>query len=323
MCTRILYKSGTDDYLVGRSMDWMEDTQSDLWAFPQGMARTGGVGPDSLTWTATYGSVMTSMYDIATVDGINEAGLVGNVLYLGEADYGTAARAGQPSLSIGAWVQYVLDSFATVEEVVVALAPDRIRLVAPMLPNGHPAVGHLAVSDATGDSAIFEYLDGKLVTHHGPAYTVMTNSPPYDEQLAINGYWNLIGGATFLPGTSRPSDRFARVSYTLGASPHFDDPRLAVASVFSNIRGVSVPLGLNDPEKPDVASTIWRTVAESTARRYYFDSAINPYVFWVDLDQVDLAAGAKPQRLSLRGHPMIGGEQSAAFEPADPFAWLS
>jgi choloylglycine hydrolase len=287
------------------------------------MSRIGGVGPDSLTWTSRYGSVVTSMYGIATVDGINEAGLVGNVLYLSEADYGTDARAGQPGLSIGAWVQYVLDNFATVDEVVAALAPDEIRIVAPVLPSGDAAAGHLAVNDPTGDSAIFEYLDGKLVIHHGPEYTVMTNSPPYDEQLAISGYWDLIGGATFLPGTTRASDRFARVSYFLNATPRFDDPALAVASVFSNMRAISVPLGLNDPREPNIASTIWRTVTDSNARRYYFDSAMSPYVFWVDLDQVDLATGAPSRRLSLKGHPAIGGDQSAAFEPAEPFAWLS
>jgi penicillin V acylase-like amidase (Ntn superfamily) len=322
VCTRILYKTGAGGYITGRSFDWMEDTGSDLWTFPRGMARSGGVGPDSLTWTAKYGSVVTTMYDVASVDGINEAGLVGNVLYLGEANYGTAERAGQPGLSIGAWVQYVVDTCATVAEVVAALAPDEIRIVAPTLPNGDAAVGHLAVADPTGDSAIFEYLAGKLVIHHGPAYTVMTNSPPYDEQLAINAYWDSIGWS-FLPGTSRASDRFARVSYLLNASPHFDDPQMAVASVFSNMRAISVPLGLNDPKEPNIASTIWRTIADSAARRYYFDSAMSPYVFWVDLDQVDLSPAAGPRRLSLKGHPMLGGDQSAAFEPAEPFAWLS
>jgi hypothetical protein len=48
-----------------------------------------------------------------------------------------------------------------------------------------------------------------------------------------------------------------------------------------------------------------------------------PRWHFVDLDQVDLAAGAPPRRLSLEGHPTIGGDQPAAFEPAEPFAWLS
>ena len=48
---------------------------------------------------------------------------------------------------------------------------------------------HLSISDANGDNAIFEYVNGKLKIHHDPSYTVMTNSPVFDEQLAINQYW--------------------------------------------------------------------------------------------------------------------------------------
>jgi len=35
-------------------------------------------------------------------------------------------------------------------------------------------------------SAIFEYVHGKLAIHHGKEYHVMTNSPIYDKQIAIN-----------------------------------------------------------------------------------------------------------------------------------------
>ncbi len=209
-CTRILYESGSQDYIVGRSMDWFEDTKSDLWAFPQGMRRDGGVGDGSILWVSRYGSVVTSMYGVATVDGINEAGLVGNMLYLAEADYGTKAMAGKASLSIGAWLQYVLDNYATVDDAVSGLRAEPFRIVAPNLPDGKPASAHLAISDAKGDSAIFEYVKGKLTIHHGPQFTVMTNSPIYDKQLAINTYWDEVGGNAMLPGTYRAADRFVR-----------------------------------------------------------------------------------------------------------------
>ena len=39
-------------------------------------------------------------------------------------------------------------------------------------------------------------------------YQVMTNSPKYSSQLAINDYWKEIGGLQMLPGTNRSSDRF-------------------------------------------------------------------------------------------------------------------
>ena len=51
--------------------------------------------------------------------------------------------------------------------------------------NGHKANVHLAMEDASGDSAIVEYIGGKPVVHHGRQYTSMTNDPTYDEQLAL------------------------------------------------------------------------------------------------------------------------------------------
>ena len=187
-CTRVLYETGTESYMVGRSMDWVDATKTNLWAFPKGLQRDGGVGEGSLGWTSKYGSVIATIYDVATVDGMNEAGLVGNVLYLAESDYGPA-DTDKPKISVGAWLQYVLDNFATVSEAVDALRDDPFTLIAPALPNGRAATGHVALSDPSGDSAIFEYLDGKLVIHHGPDMKVMTNSPPYDQQLAIDTYW--------------------------------------------------------------------------------------------------------------------------------------
>ncbi|BAQ16218.1 linear amide C-N hydrolase [Methyloceanibacter caenitepidi] len=321
-CTRILYETGSKDFIVGRSMDWADNTQTNLWAFPKGMERNGGVGEGSFTWTSKYGSVIATIYDVATVDGMNEAGLVGNVLYLAESDYGPA-DAGKPKMSVGGWLQYVLDSFATVSEAVDALKADPFTVVAPNLPNGKAATGHVALSDPSGDSAIFEYLDGKLVIHQGPQTTVMTNSPPYDQQLAINTYWTGIGGSTFLPGTNRAADRFVRASYFLSASPKFEDKRTALASVASMVRAVSVPVGVKDPSKPNIATTQWRTYADQGIKRYYYDSVFNPGLFWVDLDKLDLSEGAATKKLDLTSFPILAGEVSGSFQDAKPFKFLA
>ena len=60
----------------------------DLWLFPRGMKRDGGVGKDPVQWTSKYGSVITGFYDTVSADGMNETGLVCNLLYQVEADYG-------------------------------------------------------------------------------------------------------------------------------------------------------------------------------------------------------------------------------------------
>ncbi len=320
-CTRCLQRFSDGRVLVGRSMDWMEDPSSEIWCFPRGMKRHGNAGPESLAWTSQYGSVVVSFYGVATVDGMNEKGLVANVLYLAESDYGKPV-AGRPNLSIGGWAQYVLDSYATVAEAVEGLQKEPFTVLAPILPNGEPGVGHLAISDASGDSAIIEYVGGKLSIHHSRDYTVMTNSPPFDQQLALDAYWKGIGGDVMLPGTVRASDRFVRASYYSNAIPKDVAGPRAVAAVFSVIRNASAPLGISTPGKPNIASTIWRTVHDQKERVLYYDSATSPTVFWIPLDRVDFKAGAAVKRLPLKSGETYNGDASGGLVPGETFKFL-
>ncbi|MCA3446398.1 MAG: linear amide C-N hydrolase [Rhodobacter sp.] len=332
-CTRTLYVGDDGMVITGRNMDWKEDMASDIWVFPADMARDGAAGPRSVAWTSRYGSVIVSGYDGGTTDGMNEKGLVANLLYLAESDFGTPS-ADAKLLSIAAWPQYVLDNYATVAEAVAGLAAEPFAILAPTLPNGAPAALHLSISDATGDSAIFEYIGGKLVVHHGKEYVVMTNSPTYDQQLALNAYWKKIGGLTFLPGTNTAADRFARASFLLSVIPRKADPAYikgvpnqsfayqAVASVMSVQRAVSVPLGISTPDQPNISSTIWRTVSDQTNLIYYFDSATRPNTFWVSLAKLDLKAGAPVRKLTIQDGQIFSGEVSADFKEAKPFAFL-
>jgi len=175
-CTRCVLLGKNDIVVVARSMDWMEDPGTNLYAFPKGIKRDGVSGKDSIAWTSKYGSLVCSFYEVASVDGMNEKGLVANVLYLVESDYGQPDGS-KPLLSISLWGQYVLDNFATVAEAVEALKKEPFAIMAPTLPNGSKGHGHLSISDPSGDSAIFEYVKGKLVVHHDRKYQVMTNSP--------------------------------------------------------------------------------------------------------------------------------------------------
>ncbi len=331
-CTRAVYLGENGTVITGRSMDWAEDMQTNLWVFPRGMKRGGAAGPNSPKWVSIYGSVIASGYEIGTTDGMNEAGLVANLLYLAESDYGKPD--GKPPLSISIWAQYVLDNFATVAEAVDALRGEPFRLIAPELPNGRPSQLHLAISDATGDSAIFEYIAGRLVIHHGRQYQVMTNSPAYDRQLALNDYWADIGGLTFLPGTNRAADRFARASFLINAIPKTIDNNYikavpegtyanqAALSVLSVIRSVGVPLGITTPGQPNISSTIWRTVADHKNLVYFFDSATSPNVFWVPLSELDLEENSGVKKLTLAGGKIYSGNAAGNFEPAQPFTFL-
>jgi penicillin V acylase-like amidase (Ntn superfamily) len=314
-------------------MDWVEDMASNLWVFPAGMKRDGAAGAKSIQWTSKFGSVVVSGYEAGSADGMNDKGLVANLLYLAESNYGKPDES-RPFLSIVAWPQYVLDNYATVAEAVDALKNEPFSILAPTLPNGAKAALHLAISDASGDSAIFEYVDGKLKIHHGKQYAVMTNSPVYDKQLALNEYWKDVGGLVFLPGTNRAADRFARASFLLSAIPRRVDPHYingvpqqsyayqAVASVVSVQRSVSVPLGITTPDQPNISSTIWRTVSDQKNLIYYFDSATRPNTFWISLAKLDLRPGAPVKKLTIQNGEVFSGEVADQFKESQPFKFL-
>lgn len=320
-CTRVVYQGPGGRILTARSMDWKTEIPANLWLLPRGIERQGEAGSNSVRWKARYGSVVTTSWDIASSDGMNEKGLVGNMLWLVESKYPAFEKDGsKKGLAISLWLQYALDNFATVAEAVAALRKEEFVVVSSYIPGTEIfATVHLSLSDASGDNAIFEYLDGKLVIHHGREYVTMTNSPSFDEQLAINTYWRGIPGTIQLPGTNRAADRFVRASYYIQAIPKTEDPRASLASVFSVIRNCSVPLGISSPTEPNISSTRWRTVADHQNLVYYFDNVLNPNVVWVDLKKMDLKEGAPVRKLSLANHENYAGESSMNFVVAKPF----
>ncbi len=326
-CTRVVYLGPEDRVLTGRSMDWKMPMASNLWAFPRGMEREGAAGPRSAEWTATYGSVIVSGYDLATADGMNEAGLVVNLLWEVEATYPEDDGV-TPRISLSVFPQYLLDRFGTVEEAVADLRENPVQVATgdvPVGPPGRTATVHLSLSDATGDSAIIEFVDGEMVIWHARSYQVMTNEPTFERQLAILEYWKAVNPREFLPGTVRASDRFVRAHFYINAVVQSPDPRTAAASVFSVIRQTSVPWGISIADQPNLSTTRWRVVADHKDRRYHVESVISPSVFQVELDEFDLSEGAEVQKLDL-GMDMervLSGEVSSKFEPATPFTFQS
>lgn len=324
-CTRVVYHGPNGTYLTGRSMDFKDPIVSNLWVFPRGMQRHGAAGARSVQWTSRYGSLIVSGYEISAVDGMNEAGLNANLLWLANAQY-PQDDGRTPRISLAIWAQYFLDQFASVDEAVRHAQSMPLQVVSGEVPGrpGSLAPLHLSLSDATGDSAILEWIDGKLQIHHSREFRVMTNDPAYDEQLAIQRYWKGVDGRMFLPGTNRAADRFVRASYYTDAVVQSDDPRIAAAAVFSVVRNVSVPYGISQPDAPNLSTTRWRIVADHKNRLFYAESATSPNVLWVDMKRLDFSAGAETRVLDL-GVDMsrtLAGEVSGQFVPAKAFTFM-
>ena len=211
-CSRVTYKAGVDDRItIGRSMDFVANTNTSYYAFPAGLTRDGKVPSNPLNWTSKYGSVTNLMYNAIYTEGMNSEGLTGSTLYLDGSDYGMR-NTSRPGLFIGLWLQYFLDMYANVTEAANDVCPgpgkeEKFQIITKqILPNVN-SVGHVSISDKSGDNLVMEYINGKLNCYHSKDYVVMTNEPPYDQQLALETYWGNIANFS-LPGTSRPAGKY-------------------------------------------------------------------------------------------------------------------
>lgn len=322
-CTRVLWNENKLAVVTGRSMDWPESTEPTLVVFPRGIARSGSnVGPEVVvtenpaTWTSKYGSMVTTVYGIGAVDGLNERGLGAHLLFLTATDFGPR-DARKPGVVVSMWAQYVLDNAATVAEALEILPTVQIVMAEA---RGRKGTVHLAIEDASGDSAIIEYIDGKRVVHHGREYRIMTNDPSYDEQLALLAKLDFSKPSSDLPlpGNVNPRDRFQRAAYYTSLLPEPKTEQEAIAGVLAVIRNVSVPFGA--PYKGfGVYNTEYRTATDLTNGRYFFELTTNPNVIWTELSRFDLAPGA-PVKMLDPHDVELAGDVSGKFHTIEkPF----
>lgn len=297
-CSRALFNQ-YDIVLSGRSMDWVFSFEDLLFVYPRGEHMDGGTA-DTVQWTSKYGSVVSSLigyaeqfgYDFEKdggTDGINEAGLAAHVLYLGETQYPTPSADGKNNITYLRWLRYLLDNFGTVSEAVEAM--ERVNIVQVFL-DGHSIGAHMAIEDRTGDSAVFEIIQGKVIVYHGKHVRIMTNDPPYNEQQALLKNYIGFGGDLPLPGSTASDDRFVRLSFFLPFLKEPKDDVQAVAKVQSLMMSTNVPF--DAPDGYDVNTIFpswWNSYCDLTNLVYYFSWLETPFLIWTELKDLDFTPG--------------------------------
>lgn len=304
-CSRILSNTNGQANVVARTMDLYRSDAAKMVVYPRGLERVSNTGGGkSFSWASKLGSVAVTSFGSATSDGMNEKGLVANLLYLGDTTY--EPRDGRPGLSNLLWAQYVLDNFASVKEAVEGLK--NVQIV-PVAHDGKQWPLHLAISDAEGDSAIVEFVDGRMTVHRGKEFTVMTNEPPLETQLNNIRNYKLFGGTKPMPGDIDPESRFVRAASYLKTLPPARSVPEAIAGAQSIARTVAVPPGAKDTSggvAEDAWPTLWFTLADSSNRTYFFHSASSPNLYWVDLTKIDFGSKASEQAIDAYDWALTG-----------------
>ena len=297
MCTRILNNIDVSHVTVGRSMDWEFPLPAYIYAQPAQQKRVGlstehatalGIAQENiLSWDAKFASVTTQVGDDSTFgtdDGINEAGLVVNVLYNSESDYGPIpSESSFLALSVLRWGQFILDNFDTVTGAIEYFQQNKITLVSETVPGDDESSAELqvALSDKAGNSAIIEVHAGKMVFHTNKNYTVVTNQPSYEAQLVMSQYWFYQWGLSEVtnnnpvyttPGGGTSVQRFQRACFYRYMHRSEQDKTDRLMQVRSMINTCAVPLlfQANNHDGEESPYTLWVNLSDSTHQRYYF-----------------------------------------------------
>lgn len=305
-CTAVFANDKGATKVVARSMDLFISDNPKILVMPRGKQHGGEAGEHSLNWTAKYGSVVVTAFDSPAVsDGMNEKGFAAHLLYLSGSEY-PKVSSNSPKISNVLWAQYMLDNFSTVNE---ALEGTKNLSIVPTEVKGRTWPIHLAIEDASGDSAIIEFIKGEVTIYHGKQYRVMTNEPPYAVQLKNLTNYKFFGGNKPLPGDCDPLSRFVRVATYLKTLPSATTEVDAVANILSVIRTAMVPFGAEDTsgsETEDSWPTRWVTVADLSNKLFFFNSTTAPNIIWLDLKKIDFSEQAPnlsidPTAIDLEG----------------------
>lgn len=314
-CTHILHM---DDKAImfGRNMDWSKNMETQLRIYPRGMERSGKAAQgSSLQWKSKYASMVVTSYKNISTEGINEQGLAVHLLELSLSNYGER-QAELPGLSASEWGQYYLDNFANVDEALEALSNASYQVEAFYLRQTQTVVGlHLAIEDASGDSAIFEYIEGKLIVHHQQGNNTLTNSPSYAMQLENLKQYLGFGGNKPLPGTEASKDRFVRASFYNNHIPQAASLDEEALAIFSILRNTAMPYQARKNDKTFKGGTLWQVVGDLTNRSYYYFSTLAFNTINISLDSFDLNEKAPALMLDIDANPQLHGEVSQYFMP--------
>jgi len=279
-CT-IFFLNGGDQQIVAKNHDFMAP-DGFLIANKRNIEKTafvylGQTPEEPAKWTSKYGSVTQNQYGRELpYGGINESGLVVEMLMMPQTKYPMEINV--PTISQLQWVQYQLDTRASVIEVLENLDSLRIR------PTPKAPGLHYFIADKTGDCAVVEFLDGKVLSYHDTSlhYKILTNSP-YAQCLE-----SVKTGHAPAKDVWLSNERFIRTAIMLKEfDPKSGNPLEFAFEILSNIKW----------EAPNQ----WTLAYDLMNHRIYFRAKNNGSLRHINMNQFDFTCASPTQAINISG----------------------
>jgi len=238
-------------------------------------------------WTSRYGSLTFNLvgYEFAWA-GMNEAGLVISTMFLETTE--NPAPDARPPLEPGVWLQYQLDNWSSIEEVI---ASDTVVRMAP----GNNE--HYLVSDRTGSSAVVEFIDGKIIVHTGESLPVqaLTNNT-YEESVRE---WEKSRWWMFWRFLEKKFWKSSLIRFEIAADrvKDFDEDGKgsAVQYAFDTLQEACD----DAPSNP----TQWSIVFDTENLKIYFRTRANPRIRTISFSSLDFSCSTPVRMLDIHHNP--------------------
>ena len=226
---------------------------------------------ESTTWTSKYGSISFNIMAVHMAwAGMNEQGLTASTMFLAETS--TPKPGAKPVLEGSVWLQYLLDTCATVDEVVNKCNEFRVD-----------TVNHHLFCDRTGKCAIVEFLDGQVKCRVGEQVPVkvLTNTV-YEKSLAAFSQASIDDTDPF-----RSLTRFRTVARVW---PNWMSRRSRHWNSLCRTLG----------EATQCSPTQWSIVFDVSGQRVSFRTREHPQVRSIDVGRLDFAPNAQQKVLNIQ-----------------------
>lgn len=276
---------------IAKSFDWI-DGFGLILTNKRNVVKQALVAPDQgkpLTWKSRFGSVTFNQVGREfPYGGINERGLTVELLALESAAYPPVTDP-RPAINDTQWIQYLLDSAASLPEAIsLANATRLVPLAAIHL--------HYFVCDVSKDCAVFDSIDGKLVISAGNSLPipVITN---YTYPSSITNKT----GVTFPNGAV--DARFQVGAAWIQAYTPNQNP---IEYAFKTLAAVAQTQG---------NWTKWNIVYQPTQNVLYLRSLQSQAIKRIDFSHFDFSC--KTAALMLDINTTATGDVTSAFKPYD------
>ncbi|MCG8573226.1 MAG: linear amide C-N hydrolase [Spirochaetes bacterium] len=277
-CTTFVIEN-KENYVYGRNLDWFT-SKGHISVNKRNLIKTAFIADPEipLSWVSKYGSVTFNQIGKEfPYGGMNEMGLVVEQMWLKETIY--PERDQRFGLTELQWIQYVLDNFTSVNEIIASKNSIRIS-------NQSTTTLHFLVADQSGKQAIIECINVKMIKKKKKnlPFPALANSS-YTDSLE---YLDTIDGnikSLDLNGDPKSLDRFAGAALL---AEKYAKKRDIIKYAFKILKKVSY-----------TESTQWSIVYDFKNLSIHYKTMLNQAVRKINLEDIDFSHKSAPLYLQI------------------------